>query len=909
MSIFRRWRRKLRVLGYQFSSKRRSSGASFSRITPGALTGNSSKKRLLRARLLQFAAVGLVAAFILGLVVFFGLIAWVANDLPDPNKIREIQGQSTKITDRNGEVLYDVYQDERRNPVNYDQLPQYLKDAVVATEDKDFYKHKGFDPLTPFRMAYNVVFNRRVIGGSTLTQQLVKNSLLSSERTLTRKLKEFILAIEIERQFSKEEILLMYLNEAPYGGTAVGIGSAAQVYFNKNVQDLNLVESAILAGLPQRPSAYSPFFGRTDENGQPLWQMRSIGVLRRMREDGYIDADLEKQALEQLPNIQFADQTVAIKAPHFVFYVQDQLEEMFGSEMVEQGGLQVTTTLDLPFQNESQAIVAEEIAKVQDFNITNGAAMAMDPRNGEILAMVGSKNYFADDIPGKFNVAVDGLRQPGSSIKPVTYVTGFKQGMTPATMFVDSFTNFAPNDSSQPYQPRNYDGNFRGPMSLRRALAESNNVVAVKTLATVGVENMLRTAYEMGFKTLEPTRENLNRFGLAVTLGGAEVHLIDSVTAYSAFANGGTTVQPVSILEVKNTKGEVLYQHRHVPGKRVLKEEEAFLINSVLSDDQARSGAFGTGSQLNVENRPIAVKTGTTNDQKDNWTLGWSRSTIVGVWVGNNDNSSMTRVASGVTGASPIWRRITLAAIASGRTTDPWEIPEGVEQVAVDQISGYPEHDGFPSRQEWVIKGSLPTTPDPIHAKVQVCRDGSGLASAADIERGDYDEKTFITLRESDPVSQDGKNRWQEGIDAWINSQGNRDQYQAPTNYCDGAREVRVEIEDPDDKKDISGEDVKVRVRTFSDKRVEKVEIWVNDSRRETLTDRPYETTLRLSKGRYRIKAIAFVEGGAQHEAEVRIGTGGESWEAKEPSPVPSPKPSPVPSPTPTASPDSDDED
>lgn len=857
----------------------------------------------MRAKLWQLGAIGLVSAFVLGLVVFLGLIAWVANDLPDPNRIREVQGQSTKITDRNGEVLYDVFQDERRNPVNYDQLPQYLKDAVVATEDKDFYKHRGFDPLTPFRMAYNVVFNRRVIGGSTLTQQLVKNSLLSSERTLTRKLKEFILALEIERQFSKEEILLMYLNEAPYGGTAVGIGSAAQVYFNKNVQDLNLVESAILAGLPQRPSAYSPFFGRTDENGQPLWQMRAIGVLRRMREDGYIDADLEKQAVEQLPSVQFADQTVAIKAPHFVFYVQDQLEEMFGSEMVEQGGLQVTTTLDLPFQNEAQNIVAEEIAKVQDFNITNGAAMAMDPRNGEILAMVGSKNYFADDIPGKFNVAVDGLRQPGSSIKPVTYVTGLKQGMTPATMFVDSFTNFAPNDSSQPYQPRNYDGNFRGPMSLRRALAESNNVVAVKTLATVGVENMLATAYDMGFKTLEPTRENLNRFGLAVTLGGAEVHLIDSVTAYSAFANGGTTVEPVSILEVKNSQGNVLYQHRNVPGKRVLTEEETFLINSILSDDQARSGAFGTGSQLNVENRPIAVKTGTTNDQKDNWTLGWSRSTMVGVWVGNNDNSSMTRVASGVTGASPIWRRITLAAIASGRTTDPWEVPEGVEQVAVDQISGYPEHDGFPSRQEWVVKGSLPTTPDPIHSKVQVCKGRSGLASAADIERGDYEEKTFITLRESDPISQDGKNRWQEGIDAWIGGQGNRDQYQAPTDYCDGARELRVEIQDPNDKEKINGEEVKISVRTFSDKRVEKVEIWVNDSRRETLTDRPYETTLRLSKGRYRIKAIAFVEGGEKDEDEIRIGTGGEDWEEPKPSPQPSPQPSPVPTPSPTPQP------
>lgn len=883
------------MLQYRVSSRAGSSGVSPLMNRSSFGRSGSTKNRLMRAKLWQLGAIGLVAAFVGGLVIFLGLIAWVANDLPDPTKIRELQGMSTKITDRNGEVLYDVYQDERRNPVTKEQLPEYLKNAVVAIEDKDFYKHRGFDPLTPFRIAYNIVVNRRVIGGSTLTQQLVKNSLLSNERTLTRKLKEFILALEIERQFSKDEILLMYLNDAPYGGTAVGVGSAAQVYFNKNVQDLTLVESAILAGLPQRPTAYSPFFGRTDEDGQPLWQLRTKGVLRRMREDGFIDEQLEQQAIEQLPQVEFAEQTVAIKAPHFVFYVQDQLEEMFGSEMVEQGGLQVTTTLDLPFQTEAQNIVAEEIEKVVDLNITNGASVTMDPRNGEILSMVGSKNYFADDIPGKFNVAVDGLRQPGSSIKPVTYVTGLKQGMTPATMFVDAFTSFAPNDSADPYEPRNYDGIFRGPISMRRALGESNNVVAVKTLATVGVESMLSTAYDMGFKTLEPTRENMNRFGLAVTLGGAEVHLIDTVTAYSSFANGGTTVEPVSILEVKDTQGNVLYQHRNVSGKRVLQEEEAFLINSILSDDQARSGAFGTGSQLNVQNRPIAVKTGTTNDQKDNWTIGWSRSTIVGVWVGNNDNTSMTRVASGVTGASPIWRRITLAAIDSGRTTDAWDIPSGVEQVAVDQISGYPAHDDLPSRTEWVIKGSLPTTPDPIHSKVKLCHGGAGLASAAQIQRNEFDEKVYVTLKENDPISQDGRNRWQEGIDAWISGQPNAGDYQAPTNYCEGSDQLVIEIQEPGNETNVNSEDVTVKVRTISDKRVERVEIWVNGSRRETLTDRPYETTLRLSRGRYTVQARGFLEGGGEASTEVRIGTGGEDWREATPSPVPSPSPSPSP--------------
>ncbi len=451
-------------------------------------------------------------------------MAWVASDLPDPGGVRRTQGFSTKITDRHGDVLYDVFNSERRLPIQIGQVPEYLKQATVSIEDKDFYRHGGFDPLTPFRIAWNLITKRRLIGGSTLTQQLVKNALLSNERTITRKLREFILALEIERQFTKDEILQMYLNEAPYGGTAVGIGAATQVYFNKNVADLTLVESAILAGLPQRPTAYSPFLGRTNAEGTVLWKLRTEGVLRRMREDGYISTELEKEALTQLDLITFAKPSVSIKAPHFVFYVQDQLEKLFGAETVEKGGLTVTTTLDLPFQDASQRIIKEEIDKVvENYHITNGAAMAMDPRNGEILTMVGSKDYFADDIPGQFNVVTDGLRQPGSSIKPVTYVTALKQGYTPASMLIDSFTVFAPNDQVDAYEPKNYDGKFRGPMPLRRGLAESNNVLAVKLLAKTGLTNMLETAFDLGFTTLEPTAENQRRFGLSVTLGGAEV--------------------------------------------------------------------------------------------------------------------------------------------------------------------------------------------------------------------------------------------------------------------------------------------------------------------------------------------------------------------------------------------------
>ncbi len=897
--------RDLRRFWYQ--QKNRMSRRKF--VRSAALYAPSSWKvrsRIWRGELFRWLSILFVVGVVAGIFVFVGLIAWVAKDLPDPSKVRARSLQGTRITDRHGDVLYDVVGDERRSPIKIESVPEYLKQATVAIEDKDFYRHKGFDPLTPLRIVYNVVVNRRVIGGSTLTQQLVKNALLDNRRTPIRKLKELILAIEIERQYTKDEILQMYLNETPYGGNSVGAGAASQLFFQKDVSELSLEESIVLAGLPQSPTRYSPFLGRKTQDDEPLWLWRAKGVARRMREDGYLSEEKEKEVLAALPNLTFSRQTVSIQAPHFVFYVQDQIEKLLGVERAEQGNLQVKTTLDLAFQNNAQTIVKEEIEKVQSYNITNGSAMVMDPRNGEILVMVGSKDYFATDIPGQFNVAVDGLRQPGSSIKPITYATALKQGKTPASMTVDAPTVFTPNSSAKPYEPKNYDGKFRGPMSLRRALAESNNIVAVKLLAQVGVSNMLQTAFDLGFKTLEPTQANQSRFGLSVTLGGAEVHLIDTVTAYSAFANGGNRIEPISVLEITDTEGNVLYKHRDISGRRVLDEELAFLINSILSDDEARSGAFGRGSQLNIQNRPVAVKTGTTNDQRDNWTVGWSRSTMVGVWVGNNDNSAMTRVASGITGASPIWRRIMLSAIESGRTTDAWDVPQGVEKVRVDAVSGYPAHDELASYEEWVVKGSLPTEPDPIHRKVRLCRGQNRLATAVDIQRGNYDEKVMTDLKEQDPVSQDGRNRWQEGIDGWINSLGNADDYRVPTEMCDSASEVVVLLKKPGNEQSLSGQEVEVEVETVSEERIDRVEIWANGGLRETLRERPYTTKLRLDSGRWTIYAKAIRADGKEGKTgEVRIGTGGVDWREPSPSPTPtpSPTPSPVASPTPSPTP------
>lgn len=697
----------------------------------------------------------------------------------------------------------------------------------------------------------------------------------------------------------------MYLNEAPYGGTAWGIGTASELYFNKSVEELTLVESAILAGLPQRPSAYSPYTGKTDEDGEPLWKVRAKGVLRRMREDEYISEAAYQQALGDLDLVVFEKSTIDINAPHFVFYVRDLLAEMYGDEAVEAGGFKVTTTLDATLQEQAQEIVKTEVEKVQGLNITNGAALVMDPRNGEILSMVGSREYSNSSISGQFNVVVDGLRQPGSSIKPVTYLAMLQHGYTPASMLMDVDTVFAPHENAKEYQPKNYDGKFRGPVNLRNSLGSSLNIPAVKSLAIVGIEDFLSLAYDMGFPTLEPTKENMSRFGLAVTLGGGEVHMIDTVTAYSSFANYGQKVEPVAILKVEDSQGRTLFEHRPTQGRKVMEEEEAFLINHILSDNNARSLAFGTGSLLNV-NKNVAVKTGTTNDQKDNWAIGWSGEVIVGAWVGNNDNTSMKTVASGVSGATPIWRNIILKALDLDNYSAPdWRIPSNIEQVSVDRISGYPEHDGFEARSEYVIKGTLPNLPDPIHSKLKLCKGENKLAPDARVASNDYEEKEFYILKEEDPFSTDGVNRWQQSIDAWIASQTD-ERYKPPTEFCGNVEEIYVEIKEPRGETNYPGEEITIKVESEAPTGIQKLEIYVDGQLRETINDRKHEGKLNIKAGKHVLHAIAYTKDGKEKKTgNVRIGTGGVKWDAPDPTPTPSATPTPTPTPTatPTATP------
>ncbi|MDP3955238.1 MAG: PBP1A family penicillin-binding protein [bacterium] len=824
---------------------------------------------------------GVLGAVIFGVLTFI----WYARDLPEPGKIVRSEGFSTKIYDRNDSLLYDIFSNQRRTPVELDQIPLYLRQATIAIEDKDFYKHGGFDTKGYLRAIYNIIVHRKLQGGSTLTQQLVKNVLLSSERTVTRKIKEFILTVQIERKYDKDKILLMYLNEAPYGGTAWGVEAASEIYFNKKVSELNMVESAILAGLPQRPSVYSPFSDKPE-----AYKNRTEQVLRRMREEEYINSDQEKAAKEELSKIKFEGSAASFKAPHFVMYVKKILEDKYGERMVEQGGLKVTTTLDLKLQDKAQEIVSQEIAKVEKVHITNGASLVMDPETGEILAMVGSKNYNDPDYDGKVNV-VTSLRQPGSAIKPVTYAAALKKGYTASTLLMDTPTTF-PGGIGQPdYKPLNYDGKFHGPMQVRYALGNSLNVPAVKMLAMVGIKDMLSTAYDMGFKTLEPTQENLSRLGLSVTLGGGEVKLIDIVSAYSAFANGGKKVEPVSILKVTDKDGKVLEEYKPTNGKRVLSPEQAFIISNILSDNSARALTFGERSSLNISGYQVGVKTGTTNDKRDNWTVGWTPNIITGVWVGNNDNTAMKEVASGVSGASPIWRRIIMTAF-EGRPKKDFDIPGGIVSAEVDAISGFKSHDNFPSRMEFFVKGTEPFGEDTIHAKLKLCKSSGKLATPIDVARGDYDEKEYFVFKENDPTAaKDGENKWQKGINEWLASQSDT-RYHPPTENCGTQDQVEVRIKEPQDQSQVSP-DFRVLVDPISSNDISFVEIYLNGEMRDSLTSAPYEKFYSLSDGVYTLKARAQDTAGHVGEREIKIGVN-VPWDW-----VPSPTPPPPLSPTP----------
>ncbi len=845
--------------------------------------------RISRMKLWSIVIYGAFILFVVGILSVGLLFAWYAKDLPRPDKVQRRDGLSTVVLDRNGEKLYDIFEEANRIPAKWDEIPQYLKDATIAVEDKDFYTHQGLSMTGIMRGMLACVVLRRCQGGSTLTQQLVKNVLLSQERTLPRKMKEAVLSIQIERKYSKNDILLMYLNEAPYGGTAVGVKTAAVHYFNKDVKDLTLIQSAILAGLPQSPSYYSPFTG---EEG--AFKDRTIHVLRRMREEGYITPAQEGEAKKQMETIQFAAGDSALRAPHFVAYIKQLLIDRFGEKMINAGGLTVTTTLDWKLQQASQLAVKEEVDKAKKLKVSNGAAIVTDPKTGEILAMVGSKDYAATDSSGlKFNVVTQGLRQPGSTLKPIIYAAALTKGYTASTMLMDVETKYPSGDPSKPeYNPKNYDNKYRGPMQMRYALANSINTIAVKFAAIVGVKDVLKMGYAMGLTTWEPTDANLKRVGLSLPLGGAEVKMTDMATAFGTFAHDGQRVDLVAILKVVDANGKTLFEHKQTSPRQEIEPDVAYVISHILSDNEARKEIFGLRSYLVVPGKTVAAKTGTTDDKRDNWTVGYTKSRVVVTWVGNNDNSPMSpTLASGVTGAAPIWNRIMKEALKD-IPDESFTRPDGVIEMDIDAFGGGLPFEGQPTRKEVFIRGTEPNGPASIYQKLKVSRkDSSKLANSVEVATGDYDEKLFIVLREDDPVSGDGKNRWQEGINAWINGQDSK--YKAPTETYSGggSDQVVIQLKKPSDKERINNNNVTIEAEAISTADIERIEIFVDGSKvKERTNEKTIAETVNMSNGSHAIKVKAIDKRGTSSEREIHVGI---NEDYKEPTPAPTPTPTP----------------
>ncbi len=682
-----------------------------------------------------FVTILAVAVFTASLAFagIMGLYAYYARDLPDPSELSRRQVfQTARIFDRNGQLLEEIDDPSggRRTLVALAQIPRSLRDATVAAEDASFYENPGFDPRAIVRAAYQFVrYGSPQSGASTITQQLVKNTLLGPEQTAERKIKEAFLAMELTRRYSKDEILEMYLNEINYGNRAYGVEAASQTYFGKPARDLTLPEASLLAGLPQAPAYYDPYANLAAAKERQRY------VLEQMARTGTISS-AERDAALRAP-IQLRSRTAAAqpRAPHFVTWVRQLLEDQLGADALYRSGLQVTTSLDLDAQQVAEHAARQHIDAIRARNATNAALVSIRPSTGEILAMLGSVDFDDPKIDGQVNVAL-APRQPGSTLKPFTYLTAFAKGWNPATPLMDIPTVFGGS-----YRPNDYDNKFRGVVRVRQALAQSLNIPAVEALQFTGISAMLDTAHRMGIQGLrEP-----DRYGLSVTLGGGEVRLLDLTYAYAGLAAGGRQVgapvpenrrqagfrqfDPVAILKIADSSGKVLYQYVPPEPVQVADPRLVYQVTSILSDDEARAPTYGRNSALVLPGRPSAVKTGTTDDYTDSWVVGYTPDLVTGVWVGNSDNSPMKDVL-GVAGAGQIWHAY-MEEVLKGSPPSSFVVPRGVQEAEVCGLTALlptaecrendlPIHGTV--RDVFVPGVNLPTKQDDLHQRIEVCK-------------------------------------------------------------------------------------------------------------------------------------------------------------------------------------------
>ena len=628
------------------------------------------KKKLL------LKIIGLFFLIIFGLLLIgLTLLARMAKELPNPEQFvnRQIT-QSTKIYDRTGEtLLYEIHGEEKRTIIPFEEIPKYAKQAAIAIEDQNFYTHPAFDWRSIIRALFvNLLKGRVVQGGSTITQQLAKNAFLTPERTFSRKLKELILSYWLERRYSKDEIFNLYLNQIPYGANAYGIEAASQTYFNKPAKELSLAEAAILAALPKAPSYYSPWGTHVDE-----LKNRKNYILSQMFELKFIDK--EEKIRSQNKELKFTSPNIgSIKAPHFVMMVREYLNNKYGEETIERGGLKIITTLDWPLQEIAEKAVREGAERNEElYKGKNSALVAQDAKTGQILALVGSRDYFDIENEGNFNVASQGLRQPGSSFKPFAYITAFKKGYSPETVIFDLPTEFdTSNNPLKSYRPENFDQKFRGPVTFRQGLAQSINLPSVKTLYLAGIDDTIKTAQDFGITTLKQR----NRYGLSLVLGGCEIKLIEMAGAYSVFSQECIKHKQTLILKIEYSKGIILEIYID-QATRVIEPQFAKLINDILSDQETRKGLFQNSFNLTVfPDREVALKTGTSNDYKDAWAFGYTPSFVVGIWAGNNNNQPMQKHGSSILAAVPIWYNFLNKALIN-QPFESFNKPEPIFQV------------------------------------------------------------------------------------------------------------------------------------------------------------------------------------------------------------------------------------
>ena len=777
------------------------------RDSTGANNTRKILKKINKKKLFLWALMALGAFIVIAAIAIF----FISRDLPNPNQLinREV-AQSTKIYDRTGQnVLYEISGDERRTLVQLKDIPDNVKNATVAIEDKNFYKHGGFSVWAMFRTTItNIIYNKSA-GGSTLTQQFIKNAVLSNEKTVTRKIKELILAYQLEQKFSKDEILQMYLNEIPYGSNAYGIEAASMKYFGKSAKDLTLAESAVLAALPQSPSRYSPYGANKD-----LLLGRKDYVLDLMAEQGYISNEERDAAKKEV--LVFKNRDNNMIAPHFVMYIKDILAEKYGEKMVEQEGLKITTTLDLYKQNIAEQTITEKTKNYpQKYGANNAALVSIDPKTGQILAMVGSRDYFDDSIDGQVNVATR-PRQPGSSMKPIVYAALFEKGFTPNTLLYDVVTNFS-TDPANPYTPHDYDLKERGPVTIRKALAGSLNIPAVKAIYLAGINSVLDLADNLGYTTLS----DRSRFGLSLVLGGGEVKLLEHVNAYSAFARDGQMSPIVSILKVEDKNGKILEEYQPAE-KKVLDSQVARMINSILSDNDARSYIFTAKNYLTLSDRPVAAKTGTTNDYHDAWTIGYTPSLVTGVWVGNSDNAAMKGKPDGSVVAAPIWQEY-MNKVLGGTPVETFKAPDDyttgkaildgqvpTQVVNVDTSSGLPASSSTPAE----LIGQVSTKVD-HNILFYVDKDNP---------RGPIP---------ANPASDPQYNLWEEAVQKWAGTYSTSSTTTIPTITDDTHKAENkpvITILSPLANQSFTTSGLQVQVNASAPRGISRIEYYINDN-------------------------------------------------------------------------------